>query len=233
MAIPFKRAFGNPDLSNFNGILTVTHERVRMSNNSDKDMQRLSISLWAGILLVSLASSQGKAVSAGPESGSHLPSQCAADYLRAQAETDGAFLAARNVSTTMDPANMASILQYPADDVVIVKLKGAEIRTAFERSISLYPQSNSSFLQVSGFTIEFSPAGAPDARVLNVTVNGAPLDEKRIYTVAMPGSLGRGGMGYFKIWDKSKIDHVLAGVTLESVLKGKKYVATSPRWLQR
>lgn len=169
----------------------------------------------------------------GPDTGAHLPSQAAADVLREVAGADAAFLPARSVSNNYDPANLASLLQYPADDVVVVKLQGKEIRAALERSLSLYPQANSSFLQLSGVVVEFSAAGAPDSRVLNVTVGGGALDENRAYNVAMPGMLGRGGMGYFKIWDKSKIVRTLAGVTLESALKGRRYAASSPRWVAR
>lgn len=169
----------------------------------------------------------------GPQSGAHPPSQAAADVLREAAATDGAFLPARSVGGTLDPSNLASLLQFPTDDIVVVKLRGKDVRSALERSVSLYPQANSSFLQLSGFLVEFSQAGAPESRVLNVTVNGAQLDENRTYTIAMPGSLGRGGSGYFKIWDKSKIERALPGATLESLLRGRRYAASSPRWVAR
>ncbi len=193
--------------------------------------------LLLGCFVLSLASlglaQAGRGPATNPEAGPHLASQSAADVLREVAATDGAFLAARSVSTTFDANNLAAMLQFPTDDIVVVKLSGRDLRAAFERSISLYPQPNSSFLQLSGFVVEFTAAGAPESRVMNVTVNGTALDENRTYTVAMPGSLGRGGMGYFKIWDKSKIERTLPGATLESVLKGRKYAATSLRWVSR
>lgn len=189
---------------------------------------------WLILSLVALGVAQaGRTPASNPEAGPHLPSQAAADVLREVAETDGAFLPARSISTTYDPNNLAAMLQFPTDDIVVVKLTGRDLRATFERSVSLFPQPNSSFLQLAGFVVEFSAAGAPESRVMNVTVNGSALDENRTYTVAMPGSLGRGGMGYFKIWDKSKIERTLPGATLESVLKGRKYVATSPRWVSR
>lgn len=196
-------------------------------------MRKLLLSCFV-VGLAGLGVSQaGRGPASNPEAGPHLASQAAADILREVAGTDGAFIAARSVSATVDNNNLAAMLQFPTDDIVVVKLTGRDLRAAFERSISLYPQPNSSFLQLSGFVVEFSSAGAPESRILNVTVNGAALDENRSYTVAMPGSLGRGGMGYFKIWDKQKIERTLPGATLESVLKGKKFVATSPRWVSR
>lgn len=165
-----------------------------------------------------------------PETGAHLPSQCAADALRSFAGTDGAFLAAGLVKETYDKNDLSTLLQYPTDEIVIVKLSGALLKQAFERSVSLYPQPNASFLQISGFEVTFSKTAAPDSRILGVTAGGMPLDDSRDYQVAMPSSLGRGGLGYFKIWDKSKIVKTIEKATMESVLKDKKYSETSPRW---
>lgn len=176
-------------------------------------------------LAATLAVAQGS-----PESSAHLPSQAAADAIRAAAATDAAFLAAGLVKEGSRD-DLATILQYPTDEVVVVNLTGKQVRQALERSLSLYPQPNGSFLQLSGFEVVFSKSGKPNARVVSVTANGARLDEGKSYTVAMPANLGRGGLGYFRIWDKSKIVKTLTGTTLESVLKGKRYVETSPRWV--
>lgn len=163
---------------------------------------------------------------------SHLGSQSAADAIRDFANADGAFIAAGNTNPDFDKSNLASLIQFPTDPIVIVKLKGSEIRLAFEKSVALFPESNRSFLQISGFTAEFSASAAVDSRILNVTATGGNLDENRIYDIAMPLSLGRGGMGYFKIWDKAKISKTL-DATMETVLKGKKLTETTPRWQQR
>lgn len=190
---------------------------------------RSRILVAGGLALATVA----YALQKGPDAGAHLPGQAAADVLRSLAGSDAAFIPARSLTGAHDPNNLAAMIGFPTDDVVVVRLRGRDVRTALERSISLYPQPNSSFLQLSGITAEFSQAGAPDSRILNVTVGGAPLDENRTYTVAMPGSLGRGGSGYFKVWDKSRIERTLTGVTLESALKGRRYAASSPRWVAR
>lgn len=166
----------------------------------------------------------------GPEAGAHLPSQAAADVLKTFADADGAFMAAGLVKESYQKENLASLLQYPTDEVVVLKLTGAQIRQAFERSVSLYPQPNTSFLQISGFEVTFSKSAAPDARILGVTINGSPIDLAHEYKIAMPSSLGRGGLGYFKIWDKSKIVKTFEKTTVESVLKDKKYTDTTSRW---
>ena len=161
---------------------------------------------------------------------SHLPSQAAADVLRDFAGTDGAFLAAGLVKESYQASDLSSLLLYPTDEVVVVSLKGSQIRQALEKSVSLYPQQNSSFLQISGFEVTFSKNGAPGQRIVSISAGGSRLDESRTYTIAMPNTLGRGGLGYFKIWDKAKITKTHEQ-TVETVLKGKKYVETQPRWV--
>lgn len=171
------------------------------------------------------------AIQRGPAVDAHLPSQAAADVLREAANADGAFLAAGLVKDSFSKDNLATLVQYPEDEVVVLALKGSQIRQAFERSISLYPQQNTSFLQVSGFEIGFDPSAAPGQRIKRVTAAGGPLDDSRTYNIAMPASLGRGGLGYFKIWDKNKIVSTLPNTTVEKVLSGKKFAETSPRWV--
>jgi len=188
---------------------------------------RATISALVLGLAVALFAAQQK----GPAVEAHLPSQAAADVLRDAAGADGAFLAAGLVKETFQQDNLASLIQYPDDEIVILGLKGNLIRQAFERSVSLYPQQNTSFLQVSGFEIVFDPDAAPGSRIKRISANGSPLEDARTYNIAMPASLGRGGLGYFKIWDKNKITSTLPNTTVEKALAGKKMAQTIPRWV--
>ncbi len=165
-----------------------------------------------------------------PDVGSNSASQAAADLLREYAGADGAFIAAGLINKTFDKDNLASLIQYPTDEVVVVSLTGSEVRQALERSVSLYPLPNPSFLQLSGIEATFSKGAAIGQRIVNVTVGGVKLDDKRTYAIAMPASLAQGGSGYFKIWDSSKIAKTFKNVTVASVLKGKHAADTSPRW---
>ncbi len=177
------------------------------------------------------ASCFGFAQQKGPEVEAHLPAQAAADVLRDVAKADGAFLAAGMLSTSGYQAdNLATLLQYPTDTVVVLGLTGAQVRQAFERSVSLYPQPNFSFLQVSGFEISFDAGAAPNQRVRSVSAPGGRLEDSKVYNIAMPVSLARGAYGYFKIWNESKIVSTVPDMTVEKALAGKKYVETRPRW---
>src|SRR5262249_24762503 len=149
---------------------------------TDKQVMRRVI---LGILLLLSVQAFGQD---GAELGANPASQAAADVLRDLGGTDAAFMAAGLVKTSFDKANLASLLQFPTDEIVVVKLTGLEIKQALERSASLYPQPNPSFLQLSGIEATFSKTAQPGQRIVSVTVNGSKLDEKKTYTVAMPAS---------------------------------------------
>lgn len=167
----------------------------------------------------------------GPAVDSHGPSQAAADILREVANADGAFLAAGLVKESFQNDDLATLMQYPDDEIVVIGITGAQIRQAFERSISLFPQPNTSMLQISGFEVVFDPNAEPNKRIKRVSANGSALEDGKTYNIAMPSSLGRGGLGYFKIWDKTKIVSTVAGTTVEKALAGKKLVASPARWV--
>ena len=166
----------------------------------------------------------------GPQTGSTAACQVAADALRDAAGADCAFIGAGLLNQTFDKNNLATMFEYPKDQIVVVDLTGSQIRDALERSVSLYPEPSTGFLQLSGIESTFSKSAAPGKRILNVTVGGLKLDDKRTYSVAMPEPLGRGDLGYFKIWDTSKIVKTLPNLTVESVLKGKHSSESPPRW---
>ncbi len=167
---------------------------------------------------------------AGPDTEAHGPSQQIADAMRVSADADAAFLPAGMLKSKFDSANLATLLQFPTDEIAVVSLRGSQIRSALERSVSLYPSPNSSFLQISGMAVSFSRGAASEKRITNVNVGSSPLEDGRSYTVAMPMTLARGGLGYFRIWDKNQITKTLTGVTLESLVKGKAATDSAPRW---
>lgn len=155
--------------------------------------------------------------------------QSIADEIRSAAGSEVAFITSGVIKTNYSGTDLAEALDFPEDEIVVSSLRGSQIQEALERSVALFPQNNSAFLQVSGLTVTFDPARPSGSRITSVEVNGSRLDPSRIYSVAMPNSLAIGGSGYFKIWDKGAISRRL-GQTIESVVKGKSPSATSPRY---
>lgn len=104
-----------------------------------------------------------------------------------------------------DLAAVAALLQKPEETWAVSQLKGSQILAALERSLSRLPLPNLAFLQVGGLVVTYDPQAPRDARVKQVLVRGAPLDETQTYEVAMPLSLAKGGAGYFQVFDASSI----------------------------
>lgn len=188
-------------------------------------MKRLGLALIA--LLASAVVSLAQ--TSEPDSGPNPIAQAAADGLRDFTGADGAFLAAGLLKSGATKDNLASVLSYPTDTPVVVTLTGAQVRQAIERSISLYPQPSSFFLQLSGFEVTFKKDATASPRILSLTANGAKVSDVATYNVAMPSQLARGALGYFKIWDKDRISRTFTA-TMDSVLKGRRYAETAPRY---
>lgn len=180
------------------------------------------------ICVAALACAQSK----GPEVEAFAPAQVAADLLKEKSGADGAFIAAGMVDAKKHLADdLSKMLVYPNETIVVVSLTGAQIKQAFERSLSLYPQPNWGFLQISGFEVTFSPEAPTNQRIRSVAVGTTKLDESKTYNIAMPVGLARGGYGYFKIWNETKIVSTVPDTTVERVLAGKRSADSKPRWV--
>ena len=104
-------------------------------------------------------------------------------------------------------------LQYPDDQVVVIELTGDQLTRALERSVSIYPQKNMGFLQVSGLVFAFNPKDPKGSRVSSVTVGRQKVANERRYRVATTKPLADGAYGYFTVWG-SKLPRELKGKTV-------------------
>ncbi len=136
------------------------------------------------------------------------------DAIRDVDKTDAALVAASSFveltipKGTITPNDILKALEYKDDTVVVVKLTGLQIRRALEHGLTLLPQKNSAFLQVSGVFANIDASAEKDKRVTSLRVGSSTVKDDKNYTVAMPSPLANGALGYFKVWDKAKaIDH--------------------------
>lgn len=167
---------------------------------------------------------------AGPDTESFGPAQAAADHIRTATKADIAFLPAGILKSSFKSGDLAGLIEFPTDEVVVSSLSGSQVRKALERSVALYPSPSHGFLQLSGIIVTFSKKAGPNKRIVSVTLAGANLDDARKYRVAMPSLLANGGLGYFTVWGKEQIIETLPNSNLETVLKGKSGTESSPRW---
>ncbi len=136
-----------------------------------------------------------------------------ADALRSELGTDIAFIAASEVKEKDTPfpagsistSDIASLLSYPDDPLAQVALTGKSVKQALERGVSIYPQPNLGFLQVSGLEFTYDHSKNAGERATSVTVGGVPLIESKTYTVAMTNSMANGALGYWKVWTNSDV----------------------------
>ncbi|KAK5652384.1 hypothetical protein OQA88_10576 [Cercophora sp. LCS_1] len=86
---------------------------------------------------------------------------------------------------------------FPFEDpVVVIKVAGKALWDALENGVSLYPAQEGRFPQVSNIKFKFDPSKPPGSRIVSVDVDGAPLDNERIYVLSTRGYMARGKDGF-------------------------------------
>ena len=83
--------------------------------------------------------------------------------------------------------------------VVVVEATGQTIWDALEHGVSWYPGAAGGFLQVSGLTYTFDAAKEPGSRIVEVLVDGKPIDLEKTYTLAANDFLTGGGDLYLML----------------------------------
>ncbi|MGY3714614.1 5'-nucleotidase C-terminal domain-containing protein [Sutcliffiella cohnii] len=85
----------------------------------------------------------------------------------------------------------------PFDNTLVkTTLTGEEVLASLEHSVRLYPSENGGFLHVSGINFTFDPKKPAGSRVVEVLVNGEPLNLTQTYSVATNNFIAAGGDGY-------------------------------------
>jgi 5'-nucleotidase len=94
--------------------------------------------------------------------------------------------------------DLLSILPFK-NKLVKIEITGATLRAALEHGVSRSAEDSEpgGFPQVSGVKFSFDATRAPGARLVDVTVNGLPLNDTKKYTLTTTTFIGLdGGDGY-------------------------------------
>jgi 5'-nucleotidase len=127
-----------------------------------------------------------------------------ADVYRARTGAEAAIVNGGSIrsNTTYGPGKLSkrdilSILPFE-NPIVKLEVPGRVVRQAIEHGLSEVHVSNESgkFPQVSGIRYRYDAQRPVGSRVLEITVNGKPLDDAQRYAVAVSGYLSSGGDGY-------------------------------------
>ncbi|BAT59970.1 trifunctional nucleotide phosphoesterase protein YfkN precursor [Variibacter gotjawalensis] len=89
--------------------------------------------------------------------------------------------------------------------VVVVEMTGRALKASIENGLSRLPEATGRFPQVSGMHVEFQVSRPPGNRIIKMSVAGAPLDENRVYRVAILDFLARGGDSYTEFAEAKRI----------------------------
>jgi len=89
--------------------------------------------------------------------------------------------------------------------LVRLSLTGAQLRAALENGFSGLPSPAGRFPQVSGLQIEVDASRPAGSRVVSIKVDGQPLDDNKLYTVATNDFMARGGDGYTQFRDAPRL----------------------------
>jgi 2',3'-cyclic-nucleotide 2'-phosphodiesterase (5'-nucleotidase family) len=92
-------------------------------------------------------------------------------------------------------ADVYNVLPFD-NTLVVVEMMGMDLLEALEHSVSLLPEQNGAFLQVSGITYEVDPNAPPGGRIINAKVGDSRLSMSKYYTVATNDFIAAGGDGY-------------------------------------
>ncbi len=173
--------------------------------------------LLGGLALPVQAQPEKTAIRLGEAEAGNL----VADAVRLSASADVALVpaAAFKGSKAVSVEAAAALLDPSTDEIVVLSIRGSQLKDALERSVSFAGTPFAGFLQVSGLTFQYNASHDIGDRVVKVTVGGAPLDPKRLYKIATTRPLADGQQGYFQIWKKEQILPSTKAITLGTALR--------------
>ena len=130
-----------------------------------------------------------------------------ADTMRASVDADVALTNGGGIrsSQVYEPGDITrrdivAILPF-MNTIVLVDVSGATILAALENGVSRVEHGDGRFAHVSGMAYVWDPGADPGERIVEVTVDGEPLDEAETYTLATNDFLLAGGDGYTMLAD--------------------------------
>jgi len=153
-----------------------------------------------------------------------------ADGVRTSLNADIAFVQASQIRPDLLPAGdltreaLVSSLLFPDEPTVVVEMPGWMVTDTLERGLAFLPRPSTMFLQVSGVSVTFRATDPMGRRISEITVGGAAIAANKTYQVALPSSLAKGAMGYYRVFTDLKVKQT--GPSLSEALT--RYVRANP-----
>ena len=123
-----------------------------------------------------------------------------ADMMRELASSDIAITNGGGIRASIKkgPIKIGDVYNVLPFDNLIVKLEltGKDVLAALENGFSQVESGAGRFPQVSGLKVKVNKKNPPMSRVVEVLINGKPLELDKVYTVATNDFMAAGGDGY-------------------------------------
>ena len=116
------------------------------------------------------------------------------------------------------------ITSFPfTNTLAVIEVSGAELMTALEHGVDLYPAQAGHFPHVSGMTYKFDAGKEVGSRIVEVMIDGKPLDLASTYKLVTNDFMAAGGDGYTMFEGKAFVAEggLLSDVLVEYVEANK------------
>lgn len=132
-----------------------------------------------------------------------------ADSLREMTGADIALQNGGGIRASVDSGDITleeiySVLPFD-NTVVMVEASGQTIWDTLEHSVSWYPSAAGGFLQVSGLSYTFDASKEPGSRLVEITIDGKPIDKTKKYKVVSNDFLTGGGDKFTMLKEETKL----------------------------
>lgn len=131
------------------------------------------------------------------------------DAVLNQAKVHLAVINSRTINSSINKGliNIRNVREaLPAkDEVIIKKIRGAELLKALKHGVSKYPDTASFFPQLSGIKLIFAEVGNGENEILRASINYEEIKDDKYYLMATNDSLADGGDGYEEFKEAEKI----------------------------
>ena len=148
-----------------------------------------------------------------------------ADAMRAETKADVAFTNGGGIRASIEAGEVTKgdvITVLPFGNYVITKeITGEALLAALEHGVSVAPEANGGFLQVSGMTFAYDAKLEAGKRVSDAKIAGVAVDPAKKYLVATNDFMAVGGDGYemlgaFPVVNEfAGLDEILSGYMAE------------------
>ncbi|HKA71229.1 MAG TPA: 5'-nucleotidase, partial [Xanthobacteraceae bacterium] len=135
-----------------------------------------------------------------------------ADAMRVIGRTDAAIMNGGGIragklyapGTTITRRDILSELPFN-NHVVTIEISGRDLKRALENGLGQLPDAAGRFPQMSGIALEADLKRPPGNRITSIKLGDAPLQDDKIYRVAINDFLARGGDRYDTLRDAKKL----------------------------